>query len=94
MSKVSLPHSRSSRPEWIQSARYTFLQSAPWTPIQECLNEACLAYDGLLEQLEALRETIRQIQKANGEIADAAESYEAIEGLCRDALNPAKSLKE
>jgi hypothetical protein len=40
----------SRRPEWIQTARYTFLQSAPWSPIQQCLNEACIAYDELLER--------------------------------------------
>lgn len=54
-------------------------------------------YAGLgerLEQLETLRETVRQIQRANGEIASAADSYEVIEGLCRDALNPAETRNE
>lgn len=37
-------------------------------------------------RVAALEGTIRQIQKANADIADAGESYEAIEGLCRDAF--------
>lgn len=40
------------RPEWIKLARYTYLQSAPWTPIQEILDEACNAYDELLKERE------------------------------------------
>lgn len=47
--------------EWIRDARYIFLQSAPWTPTQECLNAACDAYDGLLEQLEAAQEALADI---------------------------------
>lgn len=77
---TSSPHSTQERPEWIRDARYIFLQSAPWTPTQECLNAACNAYDDLVEQLETERSRKEELAaEADALEAKLAETQDQLE---------------